>query len=213
MRSLYNEDYYERGIETGVSLYTNYRWIPELTIPLCAVLIETLGISEGAKILDFGCAKGFYVKAFRLLHRDAYGVDISEYAVGEAPRDIKPFVKCINGAQDIEGFFDWIIAKDVMEHIRYEDIGATLAILKSLCRKMFCIIPLGDGKKYVVPIHDMEKSHIIREDMDWWNGLFRSCGFEVLISSYKMKHVKENYKKWEKGHGFFLLENLDGTDG
>ena len=30
----FNEDYYERGAETGKSLYSHYRWMPELTIPM-----------------------------------------------------------------------------------------------------------------------------------------------------------------------------------
>ena len=206
MRSLYNEDYYERGVETGISLYTNYRWIPELTIPLCAVLIEKLGIKEGEKILDFGCAKGFYVKGFRLLYREAYGVDISEYAVNEAPSDVKPFIKRINGVQDIEGSYDWVIAKDVLEHISYGDISGTITMLRSLCRKMFCIIPLGDGDSYIIPAHNKELSHVIVEDLDWWSVVFLSCGFNILSSTYHMEHVKENYKKWDKGHGFFLLD-------
>jgi hypothetical protein len=71
---------------------------------------------------------------------------------------------------------------------------------------MFCIIPLGDGDSYVVPAADDDSSHMIKEDLDWWNVLFYSCGFDVVRSSYRMEHVKENYRKWEKGHGFFLLE-------
>ena len=30
----FDEDYYERGAETGKSLYSHYRWMPELTIPM-----------------------------------------------------------------------------------------------------------------------------------------------------------------------------------
>ena len=78
-RNLFNEDYYERGLEKGISGYSNYRWMPELTIPMCAMLNESLGIKLGQRILDFGCAKGFIVRAFRLLHREAWGYDPSEY--------------------------------------------------------------------------------------------------------------------------------------
>ena len=74
----YDEDYFERGIESGKSLYTNYRWIPELTIPMCSFLNEQLGIGQSENVLDFGCAKGFIVKAMRLLGRNAYGVDLNQ---------------------------------------------------------------------------------------------------------------------------------------
>lgn len=92
MKNLYDEDYYERGIENGVSCYTNYRWLPELTIPMAATMIEYLGIDMGDRILDFGCAKGYLVKAFRLLHREAYGFDISDYARENAHDDIRKYV-------------------------------------------------------------------------------------------------------------------------
>ena len=91
MKNLYDEEYFERGIENKKSCYTNYRWIPELTIPLAFSMIEYLKISPEEKILDFGCAKGYLVKAFRLLHRQAFGYDISDYAKESAPYDVKKF--------------------------------------------------------------------------------------------------------------------------
>ncbi len=86
--AVYDADYYERGVESGKSCYSNYRWLPELTIPMAMVLIDTLGIRPGAgqRVLDFGCAKGFVTKALRMLRRDAWGIDISRYALSQAPR-------------------------------------------------------------------------------------------------------------------------------
>lgn len=86
MKNLYDQSYYEHGIESGISLYSNYRWLPELTIPLAARIIEYLQIGVEDSILDFGCAKGYLIKAFRLLHRNAYGFDISSYAIDNAQR-------------------------------------------------------------------------------------------------------------------------------
>ena len=40
-----------------------------------------LPIAEGERILDFGCAKGFLVKAMRILDVAAQGVDVSKYAI------------------------------------------------------------------------------------------------------------------------------------
>jgi len=68
----FNEDYYERGVELGISGYSNYRWMPELTIPMCHEMINILNIKDDETILDFGCAKGYVVKGFRLLHKIAY---------------------------------------------------------------------------------------------------------------------------------------------
>ena len=78
---MYNRDYYESGIENGISGYRNYRWMPELTIRMAHCLIQDLSIDKSHSVLDYGCAKGFLVKALRLLDIDAFGLDVSEYAI------------------------------------------------------------------------------------------------------------------------------------
>lgn len=201
MRSLYDEDYYERGIETGRSCYSNYRWMPELTIPLAARIIEYLNIGENDKILDFGCAKGYLVKAFRLLHREAYGFDLSEYAISCADEDVKKYV-----SNEFKGHYEWVIAKDVFEHIEYEKINDWLRRILSVSDNLFAIIPLGDGKKYIVPAYELDETHIIREDVNWWKRTFEKAGYVVVDCCYKVKYIKENWERWDKGNGFFRLK-------
>jgi SAM-dependent methyltransferase len=202
MKSLYNEDYFEHGIENNISCYTNYRWIPELTIPMAARLIEFLRISENETVLDFGCAKGFLVYAFRLLHRNAFGYDISEYAISQSPKEVSPYI--FNALNDVT--YDWIISKDVFEHIHYEEIDKTLQKLSSICKKMFCIVPLGEEGKYFVPAYELDKTHIIKENLNWWSETFSKSGFVVDMAAYNVEHIKSNWKSWDKGNGFFILE-------
>lgn len=44
-------------------------------------LVSHFSLREGARVLDVGCAKGFLVKDLLLLGIDAYGIDISTYAL------------------------------------------------------------------------------------------------------------------------------------
>ena len=76
-KKFYDKDYFENGLGSTKSCYENYRWIPELTIPMANKLINYLEINNNYKLLDFGCSKGYLVKALRLLDYDCYGVDIS----------------------------------------------------------------------------------------------------------------------------------------
>lgn len=201
---MYNEDYFERGIELGISGYTNYRWIPELTIPMCARMCEYLQISDDDKILDFGSAKGFVVRGFRLLHKQCWGYDISEYALNNAPHEIKKYLS--NNLNEF-GDFTWVIAKDVLEHVDYEDIDHIIKELSKITKKMFAIIPMGNEGKYFVPVYEMDITHLIREDLDWWQEKFEKNGFKISEARYNMKYIKQNYEKWEKGNGFFILES------
>jgi len=204
----FDESYYERGIQAGVSLYTNYRWIPELTIPMAHHIAQKLTIHEGQSVLDFGCAKGYVVKAFRLLGIEAYGVDVSDYAVSQAPQDTRDFVRLVGYDDPIPllnakaSRYSWIIAKDVLEHISYEALPGLLKRLHAACQDMFVIVPLGDGKRFVVPAYEMDKTHIIREELGWWKARLHEAGFRNVRPSYEVRGIKENWSEWPQGNGF-----------
>lgn len=206
----FDEDYFERGEASGKSLYTNYRWLPELTIPMCADIIYQLDIGYEARILDYGCAKGFAVHAFRLLHREAYGVDVSNYAIDQAPQEVKPYVSKIELGQTLPLIenekYDWLISKDVLEHVPYDQLAATLKLLRAACKKAFFVLPLGDGDKFFAPPHELDSTHFIREDIPWWSEQFAKAGFSVLQAEYNLGYIKTNFSQWKYSTGFFVVE-------
>src|SRR3990172_9695055 len=108
----YDEAYYEGGIMTGKSLYSNYRWMPEATVPMAMTIIDALKIPRGASVLDVGCAKGYLVKALRWLGRNAYGYDVSEYAIAHCDPEVATLVSTEPPSMVPE----FAIAKDVLEH-------------------------------------------------------------------------------------------------
>lgn len=203
-KNSFDEDYYERGLEKGISGYSNYRWMPELTIPMCALLCERLPIKPGARILDFGCAKGFIVRAFRLLERDAWGYDVSDYAVKAADTEVRDFVSNTMP----HGRFDWVIAKDVFEHIGYGKIRKAVRHLAKRGRRLFCVVPLGANGQYVVPSYDLDVTHRIREPLEWWTRLLNDNGFKVQSATYTFAGVKQNYAKWKRGNGFLVARSV-----
>ena len=126
----FNEDYYERGVQLGISGYSDYRWLPDLTIPMSQNIIQYLNIKKDHTILDFGCAKGYTVKALNDLGYNCYGTDISEYAISCAPASIKDKLVLFDKEQKLlqSLHFDFVIAKDVFEHIKPETREENLSI-------------------------------------------------------------------------------------
>jgi hypothetical protein len=201
----FNEDYFVRGIEKGLSLYSNYRWIPELTIPFAHNLVKRLEIKETDKILDFGCAMGFLVKGFRHLDYNAWGYDTSEYALNNVPSDIKEFI--FHTEVWTNKRWNWIICKDVFEHIPYNQIDNTIKKIKSCSDRIFVAVPLSDnGMTYNEPFYEHDVTHIIRENLTWWNNIFQSHLIEVEFAGYEIKGIKENWKRIEQSNGFFKLK-------
>jgi cyclopropane fatty-acyl-phospholipid synthase-like methyltransferase len=205
--SPFNEDYYESGPEKGVSCYSNYQWLPERTISAVMTCIDYLEIKRGEGVLDFGCAKGYYVKAFRLLHRDAWGCDISEYAISKADSETKPFVSLIKDTSiPFQREFDYIIAKDVLEHMTESQVCAFLDAAKNICsKKMLVIVPLAVEGKYIIPEDELDITHILRSTQEEWIERFDSNGWEIQKAANQVPGIKDHQAKYKNGVGFFTL--------
>ena len=211
--SRYDEEYFENGVVTGVSGYINYRWIPDLTLPMSHYLIKQLKIEDGATVLDFGCAKGFLVKALRLLGVEAYGVDVSEYAISQVPAEVAKYCRLIIGCADAQCFsrkYDWLISKDVFEHIPETDLRILLENATGSVKNIFVAVPLGRddvSNKFIIPAYDNDVTHITIKSEEWWHRLFVNCGWDVVEFHYTFKGLKENWTAaWSNGNGFYVLK-------
>ena len=212
----YDYDYFERGIESGKSCYTLYKWLPELTTSLAMSYIDYLGLTRNHMILDYGCAKGFVVKALRILYRQAWGCDISEYAINSADNATRQYLKVssLKPSHNIVPFFigkkkcfDYILAKDVFEHIDEKELDIILQVLREKGKYLFACQPLGDSGQFVVPAYNMDITHRTIQNKDWWTTKFKKNGWNIVKFSYYVKGIKESWSNFEKGNGFFLLKS------
>jgi 2-polyprenyl-3-methyl-5-hydroxy-6-metoxy-1,4-benzoquinol methylase len=195
MSDFFDKSYYEAGPQTGKSLYQNYRWIPELTIPLAHHIVSYTETPESYTIMDFGCAKGYLVHALRLLGREAYGVDISEYAISQAPKEVSQYVEAIKPQSDNFDHCDLLLAKDILEHIPYAHLVDQMKVIRKRCNRIFAIIPLAKNNKYIIPAYELDKSHYIREDKEWWIGVFKRAGFVKFEATTDLGPFKANWQE------------------
>lgn len=205
--SIYDEAYFLRGKETGKSLYENYRWLPDLTTPMVASMVRHLGIRPDDIILDYGCARGYIVRAFRELGYSAWGHDISQWALENADEKVKEFL-IANDSTILNGSFDWIIAKDVLEHVQFA--ADVIKELMEVARiGVFAVVPLSsvNGDRYVVPEYEEDVTHIHRLTLATWVSFFAQPGWSVT-ASYRVPGVKDNYARFASGNGFITARRL-----
>lgn len=195
----YDEAYYLRGRESGKSLYDNFRWLPDLTVPMARAIIQHLRMEPFDSVLDFGCARGYVVRAFRELGFNAHGVDCSEWAIRNADLSVADWVGL--GTRS-PGVFDWVIAKDVLEHV--QDVETAVSDLVGSTKKgLLAVVPLSpeNGLGYVVPEYELDVTHVHRLTLATWASMFMRAGWAVE-ARYRLKGVKDNYAKWATGNGF-----------
>jgi len=204
---MFNADYFERGLETGLSCYQNYRWMPELTVPMAMTLIDHLHIPRGAKILDFGCAKGYLVKALRLLYRDAWGLDVSSYAIHNCDPAVGDYCVIPRKKHRLPFPFDFCVAKDVLEHINEDELENQVRSI--VAETIFAVIPLGENESYRAPVNDLDVTHVICKPEEWWIGLFNKCGRRVVDFNFRIEGIKDSYyDNHPNAHGFFTLQDM-----
>ena len=223
----YNEGYYETGQLSGKSLYTNYRWMPEETLVLSHNIMSFMNIKRNQTVLDFGCAKGYLVKALRMFGVDAHGVDLSSYAVSQADDDVRDYVRSIKPIREdtitelftkrntslgddiglANARYDFIVCKDVLEHVPYNQIDTVIRALSYISPNIFVIVPLGNKLKYYIDEYEEDKSHYIREDLAWWHQKFQTLNYSDVHSTKDVQLFKEKwYNINPNGNGLLYVK-------
>lgn len=206
----FDKDYFENGVEKHISGYENYRWRPEYVLPLANWLKHRFDYSnvfgDPVRFLDYGCAKGFLVKALRLLGCTAYGYDISDYAIKNAEFEVKDLV-----SSDKWFDADIVVMKDVLEHMTEKQISEVL----SDCSQddidyIVAIIPLGDDDKFRIREYELDITHITKKDEVWWINQFNRNGFTCEEFHYSIPGIKDNWTTlYPYGNGVFIFKRLN----
>lgn len=213
-KSKFDEDYYLRGPESGKSNYVDYHWMPALTLDYANKLQRHLGLTAEHSVLDFGCARGYLVKALRMHGIDARGYDISEWAIQNCDEAVKDSVSS-NPEFAFQGT-DWFHSKDTFEHIQPEDLWEIIRGMMQHARTgIFFIVPLSlcINGAYVYPPDNKDATHIIRWTMPQWvnwlhDVISQSTEKWVLQASYNMHGLKKASDDYPFSTGFFTIKRF-----
>lgn len=112
----YGAWYYQHGC--GIPYERNEHWLGFFR----GIAEQIVALFHPSSVLDAGCAFGMLVEQLRDLGVDAYGVDISEFALSQAREDIKPYLRQGSLAEPFDRRYDLVISIEVLEHLTAADI-------------------------------------------------------------------------------------------
>jgi len=128
-------------------------------------------------VLDAGCAIGLLVEVLRKRGTQAWGVDISEFAIQNAHPDIRQYCKVGSITEPFEiPHYDLIVCIEVLEHLPKEDAGKAIA---NLCQHSDDILFSSTPYDY------NEATHFNVQPTEYWvehfarHGYFRDVDFDA----------------------------------
>ncbi len=111
----YGEMYFDGPREYGYGGYRyDGRWVP-----VARDIVAHFGLKPGDRVLDVGCAKGFLVKDFLTAGVDAYGIDVSKYALMHCEPEVVGRLQ-IGSCDDLpfpSGSFDAVLAINTIHNL------------------------------------------------------------------------------------------------
>jgi cellulose synthase/poly-beta-1,6-N-acetylglucosamine synthase-like glycosyltransferase/glycosyltransferase involved in cell wall biosynthesis len=180
----YDAEYYRTGC--GPKPYEHNEYWLRFFGAVADALIEYL---KPQTAFDAGCALGFLVETLRDRGVQAWGADISEFAIQNVRQDIRPYCRVASITQPIAadtqtGRYDLLACIEVLEHLTPEEVGRALANMTAVTDTILFSSSPYDFK---------EPTHInVRPPIDWLQ-LFAAQGFSpdlafnaTLVSPHAM---------------------------
>lgn len=172
----YGELYFDGPRDYGYGGYKyDGRWVPVATD-----IIKHFDLKPGARVLDVGCAKGFLVKDLVDQGIDAYGLDISEYALRNCEPDVVGRLHLGTGLNlpFPDGSFDCVLSLNTVHNFKRDN---AIVALQEIQR-------LSGGKAFVQvdSYHTPEQKEVFESWVltaefydypDSWVALFNEAGY------------------------------------
>jgi SAM-dependent methyltransferase len=106
-------------------------------------LVRTFNL-EGRKVLDVGCAYGFIVEDLRSMNVNAWGIDVSEYAISQASKDVRPYLvlgdALLSLHDAVDNAFDLVFSRWFMNCLPDMIIPAMIAEFNRISHRQVHII-------------------------------------------------------------------------
>ena len=147
------------------------RQFPEWSAFFAGVADRIVALLRPKRVFDAGCAHGFLIEALWDRGVQAWGRDISSFAVSQARLDMRPFVSAGSITESLGGPFDLVTCVEVLEHMTEEDTTAAIAAMAAAAP----LVLFSSS-----PTDLDEPTHITVRPIRWWLDRFAAAGLAPM---------------------------------
>jgi dolichol-phosphate mannosyltransferase len=205
---VYTKDYFV-GADSGFG-YVDYESDkkPMVSTNEQYVKLITTYVPQRGRLLDVGAATGFFLSIAQRLGFDPHGVEMSDYAAGEARGKGLPVITGTLADVPPAPLFDAITMIDVIEHVTdpRTEVTRVNALLKS--GGIFAIDTQNTGSLYARLLRTRWHLIVPPEHLNYFNRenitlLLTQCGFEVLEITtvgkrFSLPYIFNMLHTWQK---------------
>lgn len=159
---LFDEAYYANNL--GMAYDRSKPWL-DLFASFAQRIVTEI---RPAKTLDVGCAWGLLVEALRDRGVEAYGYDISEFAIGQVSGSAAGHCKVQSATEPIEGRYDLITSIEMVEHMDAQQGRLALANMAAATDKILLS---------TTPFDYDESTHFNVQPPEYWVQIMADLGF------------------------------------
>lgn len=168
-------DYYDKDYFDGGKGYHTYNDDQRFDFTADTII----RLMNPKSVLEIGCAKGYLVKALRERGVPAWGIDISDYAISQAPEEVADYLFQYDITSGKEVQFpkvDLIFSEDTFEHIPEDKLETVKFFMLNTADRYF--IKVGTLR---TPNWQHDASHITMHRLEWWQEWFEAATWEESL--------------------------------
>ena len=189
----FDEEYFQQGPNKG-TVYTDYKNAARQSPTYREIAEALVHVFQPRRVLEIGCATGIIVKHLNDMGCEAWGIDVSKWAVDHAEH---PQVRHASAAHlPFESrYFDLVFSCHAIEHLPDEVFSQSMQEMTRVCSDFqFHMLPIPGTPPYVGDIETVrsnlkkDPTHQQLQPMEWWLeefskvGLFPFCAPVLFVN-------------------------------
>lgn len=189
----YDEDYFDGGVDCHPAGYTEYKrssvydaltgyekWKQKAWKFWQKYQDQFPNGPSDVKILDIGCGKGFLVQDLRELGFDAWGIDISPYAISQAAPEVAPFLS-VGDIKNLASYgvdeFDAVVGFRVLPCFTNAELLILSPEIVRISKKQFFLIDCNDY--YTAEELQVVNQYYNMKTKEQWQNLMPKSAFMI----------------------------------
>jgi SAM-dependent methyltransferase len=175
----FGKDYFDGDRRHG---YGGYHYHPRFWQGTVRRFRDHFGLGDGASVLDVGCGKGYMLYDFKQLMPALCiaGIDVSAYALENAPLEVRPFLRLGNARAlpfpDLS--FDLVLAINTIHNLGREDCKRALGEIQRVSRRnAFVVVDAWRTPEQERLLKRWVLTAKTTMHVDGWVALFREAGY------------------------------------